>query len=67
MTAISLKINGHVYAVDVCPQTPLLFGLRSWLKLTTSVGRQPRSDWPDAPVGDTGIQARHTRTKAVIL
>jgi nicotinate dehydrogenase subunit A len=33
MTAISLKVNGHVHAVDVDPQTPLLYVLSDDLQL----------------------------------
>jgi len=33
MTAISLKLNGHVHAVDVDPQTPLLYVLSDDLQL----------------------------------
>jgi nicotinate dehydrogenase subunit A len=33
MTAISLKVNGYVHAVDVDPQTPLLYVLSDDLQL----------------------------------
>jgi nicotinate dehydrogenase subunit A len=33
MTAISLKVNGHVHAVDVDPETPLLYVLSDDLQL----------------------------------
>ena len=33
MSAISLKVNGHTYSVDVDPDTPLLYILRNDLTL----------------------------------
>ncbi len=33
MAAVSLKVNGHVYTVDVDPQTPLLYVLSDELQL----------------------------------
>src|SRR6202158_2178731 len=62
MGAISLKVNGYVHAVDVDPQTPLLYVLSDDLQL-----RGPKFGCGFAPCGPCTVLLRGRAVRSCVL
>jgi nicotinate dehydrogenase subunit A len=62
MAAISLKVNGHVHAVDVDPETPLLYVLSDDLQL-----RGPKFGCGLAQCGACTVMIRGRAVRSCVL
>lgn len=62
MAAISLKVNGHVHAVDVDPETPLLYVLSDELQL-----RGPKFGCGLAQCGACTVLMQGQATRSCVL